>query len=218
MRRIQENQIIYWNRYAETLYGWSAEDAVGRDIVEITPSDATREQANELMTRLRAGESWRGEFAVQHKDGTTFPVLVTDTPIVDEKGAQIGIIGVSMDISERKRAEQALHRYHQRIEILHSIDQKIVTGQPLQNIVELVAQSLIEATHYDAIRLTTFDPDDNTLGNLTNFPRVSVETQELWRRALETEEFPEALRSGETLYVEDVETWIACGRDLKTCC
>ena len=142
----RDNQIIYWNRFAESLYGWSPKEAIGHDIVEITPSDATREQANEIMTRLRDGESWSGEFMVQHKDGTTFPVLVTDTPIVDESGEQIGIIGVSMDISERKRAEQALHRYNQRIEILHSIDQCVVTGQPLQNIVETIAQSLTEVT------------------------------------------------------------------------
>ena len=103
-----DNQVVYWNRFAETLYGWSADEAVGRNIVEITPTDTSREQAAEIMARLQSGENWSGEFIVQRKDGTTFPALVTDTPIVDEKGAQIGVIGVSIDITERKQAEEAI--------------------------------------------------------------------------------------------------------------
>jgi diguanylate cyclase (GGDEF)-like protein/PAS domain S-box-containing protein len=101
-------KIIYWNPFAEKLYGWSAAEAMGRNIIDVTPSEATQEQALEIMDRLRVGHSWSGEFMVRHRDGTSFPIHVTDSPIRDERGQLIGIIGISTDITQRKKAEQEL--------------------------------------------------------------------------------------------------------------
>jgi PAS domain S-box-containing protein len=101
--------ITYWNRHAEQLYGWSAAEATGRNILEVTPAETSHAQAAEIMTRLTAGQTWSGEFNVRRRDGTSFPAMVTDTPIQDEGGSLIGIVGISADISERKRTEEALH-------------------------------------------------------------------------------------------------------------
>jgi diguanylate cyclase (GGDEF)-like protein/PAS domain S-box-containing protein len=103
-----DGTITYWNPFAEKLYGWSAEETVGRNIVDVTPSDTTREQGAQIMKRLKAGHSWSGEFLVRHRDGTTFPMHVTDSPIRDENGRLIGIVGISTDIRERKKAEREL--------------------------------------------------------------------------------------------------------------
>ncbi len=103
-----QGAITYWNKYAVKLYGWTAIEAVGRSIMEITPANATYEQAAEIMSNLSAGKAWSGEFVVRRRDGTTFPAMVTDTPIHNEEGALIGMVGVSMDITERKKLEQEL--------------------------------------------------------------------------------------------------------------
>jgi diguanylate cyclase (GGDEF)-like protein/PAS domain S-box-containing protein len=103
-----EGKILYWNRAAQELYGWSAEEAMGRPIMEVTPSEALMEQAEEIMSELMAGRSWTGEFVVRRKDGTTFPALITDTPAHDEEGNLVAIIGVYTDITERKRMEERL--------------------------------------------------------------------------------------------------------------
>ncbi|HEY9794761.1 MAG TPA: CHASE3 domain-containing protein [Leptolyngbyaceae cyanobacterium] len=105
-----EGNIIYWNHYAEVLYGWSAVEVMGRLVVDVVPAPSTKEQAAELMSRLQVGESWSGEFLVQRRDGTTFPAMVFDSPIYNEQGSLIGIVGVSVDITERKRAEEELQR------------------------------------------------------------------------------------------------------------
>lgn len=105
-----EGNIIYWNHYAEVLYGWSAVEVMGRLVVDVVPAPSTKEQAAELMSRLQVGESWAGEFLVQRRDGTTFPAMVFDSPIYNEQGSLIGIVGVSVDITERKRAEEELQR------------------------------------------------------------------------------------------------------------
>jgi PAS domain S-box-containing protein len=109
-----EGTISYWNQFAEVLYGWTAAEAVGRNIMEVTPARPSQDRASEIMSRLTKGESWSGEILVQRRDETTFPAMVTDSPIHDEKGALIGIVGVSIDISERKRAEEALREADQR--------------------------------------------------------------------------------------------------------
>jgi diguanylate cyclase (GGDEF)-like protein/PAS domain S-box-containing protein len=103
-----EGAIIYWNQFAETLYGWSADEVLGRPIVEVTPARAWADHADEIMNHLRAGESSVGEFLLQRRDNSTFTGTVTTSPIHNHKGALIGIISVFTDITERKQAEEAL--------------------------------------------------------------------------------------------------------------
>ncbi|MBD1921948.1 PAS domain S-box protein [Microcoleus sp. FACHB-831] len=95
-----EGKIIYWNRYAEVMFGWSASEVLGCAIVNVNPAEATREQAVEIMSCLQRGESWSGEFLVRRRDGTTFPIIAIDSPIYNERGELWGIIGVSVDISD----------------------------------------------------------------------------------------------------------------------
>lgn len=113
-----EGQINYWNRAAEELYGWSAEEIRGKNIFDVTPTGASREQAEEIMSTLMNGEMWSGEFEVQHHDGTSFPAIITDTPILDEDGNLKGVIGVTTDISERVEAERARQRSERRFRAL----------------------------------------------------------------------------------------------------
>lgn len=100
-----EGRIIYWNSFAEGLYGWSKAEAVGSNVLDLTPAEGLREKAEEIMSGLRRGMSWSGEFLLQKKDGSLFPGMVTDSPILDGAGMLIGIVGVSVDITDRKRSE-----------------------------------------------------------------------------------------------------------------
>jgi PAS domain S-box-containing protein len=129
-----QGNIIYWNRAAERLYGWSEEEVMGRPIVEVTPSEDLVNRAEEIMANLMAGKSWSGELEVRRKDGTTFPAMVTDTPAYDEQGTLAAIIGVSTDISELKNTEE-LRRSEaslaeaQRIAHLGTWEWNLMTGE-----------------------------------------------------------------------------------------
>jgi diguanylate cyclase (GGDEF)-like protein/PAS domain S-box-containing protein len=103
-------EILYWNCQAEVLYGWSAEEVAGQSVVEVLPSIQSAAQAEEIMTALGQGESWTGEFLVRRRDGTTFPAQVTITPVLDGDGQLVAVIGVSSDITERQRAEEAMRQ------------------------------------------------------------------------------------------------------------
>jgi PAS domain S-box-containing protein len=105
-----EGVVIHWNDYAEKLYGWSREEALGCNIAELVVGPAEAEVADEIMERLRAGETWEGEFVVRRKDGSTFPAHVTDSLIYDSQGRAVGIVGVSTNIAKRKKAEEERDR------------------------------------------------------------------------------------------------------------
>jgi PAS domain S-box-containing protein len=103
-----DGTITYWNRFAETLYGWTAADVLGRNILDVTPAERARADAATIMARLQTGESWSGERLVQRRDRSAFPALVTESPIYGSDSHVIGIVGISTDISERKHAEESL--------------------------------------------------------------------------------------------------------------
>lgn len=108
-----EGTILFWNRFAESLYGWPAEEVLGRPVDEVTPAPEMAEHAQQIMTCLQKGESWSGEFKVKRRDGTSFPAYVLDSPIQDEEGNLIGVVGVSFDVSERQEAENSLRESEQ---------------------------------------------------------------------------------------------------------
>lgn len=111
---LPNGEIIYWSPFAEQVYGWSDEEVLGQNIMNITVPQLSHKRGAEIMGQLNTGKSWSGEFYVQHKNGTTFPVLITDTPVINEQGELNAIIGVSIDISERKQSEQKIKISEQR--------------------------------------------------------------------------------------------------------
>lgn len=89
--------VIYWNPAAEELYGWTAAEAVGRNIATLTVPQVAQQVAADIMAALRDGVAWSGGFPVTRKDGTRFPALVTDSGIYRD-GSLIGVIGVSTNL------------------------------------------------------------------------------------------------------------------------
>src|SRR6476661_1447177 len=64
--------VLAWNRAAESLYGWSADEVLGRNIGDVTVPPWSTATADAIMDQLRRGDSWSGEFPVRRKDASTF--------------------------------------------------------------------------------------------------------------------------------------------------
>jgi PAS domain S-box-containing protein len=100
--------ITSWNKGAETIYGYSAEEALGRSISILAPPDLP-DEIKQILQKIAEGERVdRYETARLRKDGKRIDVSLTISPIEDETGKIMGASTIARDISERKRIEEAL--------------------------------------------------------------------------------------------------------------
>lgn len=98
-------KVLFWNAYAERMFGWTPQEALGRNVSALIVSEQMRDAGMAIMARLRDGHSWSGEFPVRRKDGGQFTAFVVDSPILDSEGALVGIVGISTDVSEQRAVD-----------------------------------------------------------------------------------------------------------------
>jgi PAS domain S-box-containing protein len=111
-----EGVITSWNRGAESLFGYTAAEAVGQHISLIIPEDRRTEE-DDVLARLRRGERIdHFETVRRAKDGRHVHVSLTVSPVRNAQGAVIGASKVARDITERILAEEALRRAHEELE------------------------------------------------------------------------------------------------------
>jgi two-component system CheB/CheR fusion protein len=109
-----QGTITYWNAAAGKLYGWSADETLGRNIMDVAVPVGLADRAREIMAALARGETWSGEFDVRHRDGTLISVVVSDSPIRDGSGAVVAIVRVATDVRKMKQIENALRQADRR--------------------------------------------------------------------------------------------------------
>jgi PAS domain S-box-containing protein len=103
-----DGTIQSWNRGAELLFGYTAEEAVGRSIRIIIPQDRQGEE-DEVLARIRLGQSISHfETIRQRKDGTLVAISLTVSPLRNEAGQIVGVSKIARDLSERRQAERLL--------------------------------------------------------------------------------------------------------------
>lgn len=113
-----EDQIIYWNKGAERLYGWRAEEALGQKSVELLYQDPR--PLNEAYKALMAQGEWQGEMVKLTKDGRKLNVMVYWTLVRDEAGAPKSILAINVDVTEKKKIEAQFLRA-QRMESIGTL-------------------------------------------------------------------------------------------------
>src|ERR1700680_2740327 len=100
--------ITSWNSGAERLFGYTAEEIVGRSITTLIPPDRLNEE-DLVLAEIRRGQRVEPFETVRwRKDGTVVNVSVTVSPIRDATGTIVGASKIARDISDRKRMETEL--------------------------------------------------------------------------------------------------------------
>jgi PAS domain S-box-containing protein len=108
--------ITSWNRSAARMFGWSAEEAVGKSIGMLRDTSRTEAEA-ELDDRIAAGERLSNvEVRRLRKDGRSIDVAVSTSPLYDSSGKRIGVSTIARDVSELKRVHRELVGAKERAE------------------------------------------------------------------------------------------------------
>ena len=103
-----DGTITSWNASAVRLFGYQPEEIIGQSVLTLIPPELRHEEV-EILRNLRAGQRMEHyETRRQRKDGTTFEVSLTISPVRDITGKVVGASKIARDISDRRRAEAAL--------------------------------------------------------------------------------------------------------------
>ena len=102
--------VTSWNRGAQSLYGYSAREIIGRPLAVLVPTDRMGELERNLERLNRDERVGSYETERVHKSGARLRVLLSVSPIHNEKGELVGASAIARDISQQKRTEEALRR------------------------------------------------------------------------------------------------------------
>ncbi len=123
-----DGTILTWNGGAERLYGWSAEEIVGRSVRTLVPP-GQEEEITGYLEAIRRGESVDHRETVRvRKDGSPIDVSVTISPLYDAKGEIVGASAIARDIRELKRSQRETEAREERIHLLLSSTAEAILG------------------------------------------------------------------------------------------
>lgn len=94
--------VLVWSAHAAAMYGWSADEALGKPITELTVGPTDQYVAATIMASVTAGNVWEGEFTAVRRDGSEIDIHIIDAPILGSVGEIIGVIGLSVDVSAQR--------------------------------------------------------------------------------------------------------------------
>ena len=157
-----DGTIIYWNNFAEQLYGWQRNEVIGKKFQNVLTNDISHAQATSLMEQLVAGESWRGEFVVKPRDNDPIKVQVQNSPLLDANNRLIGVVGISWDITSEVEAREYIKF---QANLLDNVEQAVIASDLTGTITywNHFAEKLYGYTKQEAIGnklsiITTNDP------------------------------------------------------------
>ncbi|HLG87290.1 MAG TPA: PAS domain S-box protein [Alphaproteobacteria bacterium] len=158
--------ITGWNPQAETIFGWTRGEALGRSVeTTIIPERYRGPHRQGLARYLATGEARvlnrRVELVALHRDGREFPVELAITPI--GAGGGMAFAGFVRDIAERKLAEAKLKTQLERLGLLDQVTRAIGQRQDVQSIFQVVVRSIEDQLPADFACLCLYDGLDKAL-------------------------------------------------------
>ena len=189
--RDPEDRIVYWNKGAEEIYGYTRAEAMGQVTHQVlrTEHPATLPHILELLHRH---DRWEGELVHTRRDGTPITVWSRWSLDHDASGNPASILETNIDISERKRAEEAIRRQAALIEAINDSTSELIFMKDLEG----------RLTYANAATL-------RVVGRSTE-GAVGTSDRKLFRDASEYEPIAEndrtVARTGETITAEEPYT------------
>ena len=142
-----EGVIKYWNRGAEERYGWPAEKAVGKVVHDLLQTVFPRPVDETKAELIRTGR-WEGELVHTNERGTQMTVASRWSLQRDRHGAPFAILETNNDISERKRAEDAMSRLNRQLRAISNCNQFLLRATDEQSLLQEICRIICEDAGY----------------------------------------------------------------------
>jgi PAS domain S-box-containing protein len=114
----KSGRIQVWNKAAEAIYGWKAQEAQGKIFHDLIQPEYRYQHREEVTKKMEREGAWSGELVHHLRDGRQIPVQSTITMLKDAAGNPVGTVSINHDISERKRAEEQIRSSLKEKEVL----------------------------------------------------------------------------------------------------
>jgi PAS domain S-box-containing protein len=153
--------VTSWNRAAERMFGYTAEEIIGRPITTIIPPELHGDEVNILATIARGERIDHFETVRVTKSGERIDVSLTISPVRDETGAIVGAAKIARDITQQKKAERAL-RTSERLASVGRLAATVAheINNPLEAITNLIFLAKSSASREDANKFLTMADDE----------------------------------------------------------
>lgn len=182
--------LLSWNKAAEALYGFTAEEVIGRRLASLHVPDDRHHEPGEWHRRVRAGETIHEETERIRKDGRRIWVAVKITPLVDIDGTISGAIWTARDVTDSHRLEER-----------ERLDEEATAWQ--RNIRRALVEGRLEFAAQPIVRLA-----DGTVDHHELLLRMRMDDGTI---AYPTQFLPHAERSGQ---IREIDLW-AVGRGIE---
>src|SRR5215469_5659387 len=194
-----EGRIQSWNAGAAALYGYQADEVLGRSILLIIPEELHVEEL-QFLERIRAGERIEHfDTTRRRKDGRRLPISLTISPIRDANEVVIGASKIARDISERKTEFEALAK-------LNDLSSRLWRSRALNEGLNEMLAAVMELLSADRGNIQLLDRERQTL-TIAAHKGFQPEFLHFFREvsAKDDSACARALRQGDRTVIEDIE-------------
>lgn len=138
--------ITSWNKAAERMFGYTADEAIGKHISMLIPTARLQEEDYIISNIAQGNKVNHFETIRITKDGKEIPISLSVSPVMNNEGQVIGASKIARDISLQKATEQSLTNYTHRLEIINAVIKIISEELDLQKILQKVTDVTTELT------------------------------------------------------------------------
>jgi PAS domain S-box-containing protein/diguanylate cyclase (GGDEF)-like protein len=140
--------VTYWNRAAASLYGFSADEAVGQPLRKLHAAELSELEYERLIQRVRGGRPSSTTTERHRKGGETIRVAIKTTPLLNDQGALIGEITIARDVTDVERVGASLHKANRALRVLSTVNHALIHGESEPDLLNLVCKALVDPGGY----------------------------------------------------------------------